>query len=180
VDETGSWRIYEECGYGGCAAKVGFLTGEGVRIRIEAFNYRGGSRFSILVWFIADKNNTFSIDPSQAYVEYPDGSFAYAKAFWSGLTREEVSFVQSKQIDLFESMRAKRQLNEAVPLSEYWYKDEVAAMFTLDFEAAPPPPEEEFYLYIRGLKKEGKEVKVPKITFRPATRRGGGGKLIPE
>ena len=96
VDETGSWRMHEECGYGGCAAKVGFLTGEGIRIRIEAFNYKGGSWFSIRAWFIADKNNTFSIDPSKAYVEYADGSIAYAKAFRSGFTEEEIAVIKSQ------------------------------------------------------------------------------------
>ncbi len=74
VDETGPWRIHEECGYGGCASEVGFLTGEGIKIRIEAFNYYGGESFSIHVWFIAHKDNAFTIDPSKAYVVYPDGS----------------------------------------------------------------------------------------------------------
>jgi hypothetical protein len=172
--------MYEECGYGGCAAKVGFLTGDSIRIRIEAFNYRGGNRFSVFAWFIADKNNTFSIDPSRAYVEYADGSIAHAKAFRSGLTPEEVSLRRSKQMDLFELVRAQRQVTEAMHIDEYWYKDEVAAKFTLVFEAVPPPPEDEFYLFIKGLKKEGKGVDIPKITFLPAIRRGGGGKLIPE
>jgi hypothetical protein len=180
VDETGSWRIYEECGYLGCAAKVGFLTGEGIRIRIEAYNHNGGDWFSIRTWFVADKNIRFSIDPSKAHVEFADSSIAYAKAFRAGFTEEEVAIIKSQYKNLDEFMKVQKPVTEAMALKEYWYKDEVAATFMLKFEVAPPPPEEEFYLYIKGLNKDGKEVNIPKITFRPATRRGGGGKLIPE
>jgi hypothetical protein len=81
---------------------------------------------------------------------------------------------------LYEYMKVQNPVAEAMQLKEYWYKDEVAAKFTLVFEAVPPPPEDEFYLFINGLKKEGKKVDIPKITFLPAIRKGGGGKLIPE
>lgn len=180
IDETESWRIYEECGYGNCAAKVGFLAGEGITIRIEAFNYKGGSWFSILAWFIADKNNAFTIDPSKAYVVYPNGATVHAKAFRAGFTDEEIAEIKSQYKSLNEYLKVQKPVTKAMRLREYWYKDDVAALFTLLFEVLPPPPEEEFYLLIKGLKKAGKEVEVPKITFRPATRRGGGGKLIPE
>ena len=174
--ETG-WKSYEACGYE-CRPLVDFLEGEGVKIRLESFNYK--KNFEMLIFFITKKSNIASIDPSMISIELSNGQAVRAKAQKPGFRNDPKFNPNDPNYDSRKFLRETEPLVGDIPLSMEWDSSQNCAPILVFFDVEPPHPQEEFKLQIGGLVINGRKVVVPKIDFRPAIRRGGPGIILSE
>jgi hypothetical protein len=182
IEENPFWEIHEECGYENCYPLVDFLVGEGIKIRLESFNGNlAGDVFEIYIVIITDKKDLYHINPSNIYIKLANNDVIYAKPIDCSRSDEEIKVLSSKDFNALDYLRSAKPIIGEVAVSngdvsgEKWHK-----CIELFFDIIPPPAEEEFYLMLDGLSKNGVKVKVPKIHFMPSTRRGGAGKALKE
>ncbi len=180
IDKNNNWEIYDQCGYEGCYPKVDFLEGEGFEMRIEAFNGTDKRNLlSITIDIMTVRKDLFWIEPSKIFIVYKD-NVIYAKPIDCYVDPKNIDKYKSPLFNLKEYYRSSDSIKGCYPIN----KDSYVKGFNgrtciiLFFDISPPSVEEEYDFFIKGLKKEGKEISVPKITFKPAVRRGGYGKII--
>jgi hypothetical protein len=173
VKTDSSWQSYEECGYQ-CKPMADYFQGEDITIRIESFNYR--TTFTIYTAFIAPKRIAVKINAEETYIRLPDGRVIFGKALTPGYTKSEFDRLVQLNMDYLTYLREAESLKGYQTLSLPWYKEDVYFQISFFFDVTPPPhPSEEFELHIGGLFKNGQQVKVPTITFKPAMRDSGDG-----
>lgn len=172
VDHNSGWKWYEVCGYE-CKPMVDIFEKDGIKIRIESFNYK--STFTIYFAFIASKIEQVTFNPGKTFVTLPDGRTIRGKARRPGYTKEEYATLERMNRDYLGFLRAAQPLIGDLALDLPYGKKEFAIDVSFFFDATPPHPSEEFELHIDGLINNGQKVDVPVIKFGPAVRDSGHG-----
>jgi hypothetical protein len=167
-----SWKWYEACGYR-CKPMVDFFESEGIKIRLESFNYK--NTFTIFSFFICRKNDIASLNPEKVFVQLNDGNRIFAKARRPGFNREESQLLERLEGNYLEFLRISTPLTGDLLLNMPYTNDELYRPISFFFDVKPPHPSEEFELYIEGLTKNGEHVVVPVIKFGPAIIDSGDG-----
>jgi len=147
------WAMMQKCGYESCGAKVDFLTGKDITIRIEADNdipHAIQDRiFLVHVEFLSKTPLTFEYDPSQTAVRLPNGLIATAKGLPCPGTILDRSYMLA-----------------TAPITGYQRVEKIDC-FLLFFDVTPPRVDEIFTMNLLGLRRDGVRVEVPEIVFRP-------------
>jgi hypothetical protein len=173
IDPDSGWHSYEACGYE-CKPLVDFIEHDGIKIRLECFNYK--EIFTIFSIFVAKEQDGVTIDPEKTYVNLVGDRTIYAKPKRAGYTKEEYAKLVELGRDYTAYRRAIPALRGDLSPDTPWWPDMYCIAISFFFDVTPPPhPSEEFEFHIEGLKKNGENVVVPVIKFGPAIRDSGGG-----
>ena len=181
ISESTIWKLTEECGYEGCYPLVDFIEGPDVRIRIEVSNgKRAKGAFTTTLFFIIAGQDLLTISPSKIYVEFSDGNKFYAKPFKCGSLEfhdylQRIKYIEKTgdySLDSFnfsEYYRSiARPMPDSVSITESYPDGKLYRCVTLFFDTPPPSEDIIFQLIIQGVEKFGKEIMIPRITFRPS------------
>jgi hypothetical protein len=149
LPESPGWKLVESCRNQGCRPRVDDLIGTDLRIKIVLENNLERGVFLLLLYFFEQRKGLFTFEPSAVTVRLSTGATLHPKAFPCPRTTTTLEF-----------LRAVPPLKGPFPIAQ-----EACVRFFID--APPPLVTETFSLVVAGLTREGAEVRVPELVFRP-------------
>jgi hypothetical protein len=155
IDDRPGWTVVQKCGSGACYPSNDYLVAKDITIRVDARNhipqYIERDIFVIAVLFPDGKTQNIEFDPSLSTAELQRRRLFHAKGVaCGGTTVLDRSYVLS-----------------APAVSGYQRITRAKYCFFLFFDTSPPSVKEVFVLNLKGVRRHGQIVDVPRIVFRP-------------